>query len=317
MRLLRAELSKLNRPLWWGVAAATALFCVLLGVGAANNAQQQSRGTADGVRSCAEMGLPTGPACVSAQDAQSADAARFRAEQTATSVRVAAQLNPVAAGAEAAGLIASMPGALMLALLAGGHFGGEWSGRTMKNLLAQHGRRAEVLLAKFVSLWIAGVGLLVVSWGALAIAGPIISHVDHLPNPHESLWEAVKWAGSQGGRALLVIAVFAAVGMLAGALTRNTVGTMATTAGVFVAILVVAGMPQFGRWTPATWVQGWMGFSAGHGSITTLPNNFWSRFVNSNGSSPSHALGLAGLAAMLCGCALVTWRTFSNADISG
>ena len=69
---------------------------------------------------------------------------------------VAAQLSPVAAGVEAAGLMASLPGALALALLAGAHIGGEWSGRTMKNLLTQQGQRWRVLAAKLVSLWLAG-----------------------------------------------------------------------------------------------------------------------------------------------------------------
>ena len=38
MRLLGAELRKLGRPLTWGVAAAAAVFCVLLAVGGAHNA---------------------------------------------------------------------------------------------------------------------------------------------------------------------------------------------------------------------------------------------------------------------------------------
>ena len=38
MRLLGAELIKLGRPLTWGVAAAAAVFCVLLAVGGAHNA---------------------------------------------------------------------------------------------------------------------------------------------------------------------------------------------------------------------------------------------------------------------------------------
>ena len=231
-------------------------------------------------------------ACVRAQAVPRSNAAHFRETGASSAACVAAQLNPIAAGAEAAGLMASLPGALMLALLAGGHLGGEWSGRTLKNLLTQHGRRREVLGAKFLSLWLAGVGLMAVCWTSLAIAGPIIIRVDHLPDPHESFIDAAKWAGSQAGRALLVLAVFAAVAMLAAALTRNTIGTMASTAGAFVAILVLAGFPQFGQWTPATWVQGWMGFSAGQGSITALPNNFWSRFVTAGGSIPSHRLGL-------------------------
>ena len=37
MRLIRAELRKLVRPLTWGVAGAAAVFCVLLAVGGAHN----------------------------------------------------------------------------------------------------------------------------------------------------------------------------------------------------------------------------------------------------------------------------------------
>ena len=240
MRLLGAELRKLNRPLLWSVVVASAVFCVLLAIGGAGNARQATN---------------TGSA--------------------SSAAHVAAQLGPIAAGAEAAGLMASLPGALMIALLAGGHAGGEWSGRTLKNLLTQHGRRRDVLVAKFVSLWLAGAGLIAACWAALAAAGPIIARADHLPAPHESFVDAAKWAGSQSARALLVLAAFAAIGLLSAVLTRNTIGTMATAAGAFVTMLVVTTFPSVGRWTPATWVQGWMGFPVGLRSVTALPNNFW------------------------------------------
>jgi hypothetical protein len=281
VRLLRAELGKLNRPLLWSVALASAVFCVLLAIGGANNAHRDAR-----------VG-------------------------SSSSAHVAAQLGPVAAGAEAAGLMASLPGALMIALLAGGHLGGEWSGRTLKNLVVQHGRRPEVLAAKLVSLWLAGIGLIAVCWCALAIAGPIIVRADGLPNPHESFADAAKWAGSQSARALLVLAVFAAIGLLAAVLTRNTIGTMATTAAAFVAMLIFATLPHLGRWTPATWVQAWMGFPVGLRSITALPNNFWSRFIGEGGSPPSHLLGLTGLVSLLVVVTTLALRTFSRSDIAG
>jgi len=133
------------------VTAAAALFCVLLAVGGSSNARQEARGG--------------------------------RAEAEVAAAHTAAQLDPLAAGAEAAGLMASLPGALALALLAGGHVGGEWSQRTLKNLLTQHGRRWQVLAAKLASLWLAGVGLVAACWAALAVAGPILVRVNHLPGP--------------------------------------------------------------------------------------------------------------------------------------
>jgi hypothetical protein len=313
VRLLRAELSKLNRPLAWGVAGTAALFCVLLTIGGTANATNDAKSRVGPVASCAELRIPAGPACARARAAEQSRIKQVNAEPAL----VAAQLNPVAAGAEAAGLMASLPGALALALLAGGHIGGEWSGRTMKNLLTQHGSRWQVLAAKLVSLWLAGVALVAACWAALAVAGPVVSRLDHLPNPHESARSALALAGSQVARSLLVLAAFAAIGLLAAVVTRNTIGTMATTAGVFVAMLITASLPGLGRWTPATWVQGWMGFPAGLASVTALPTNFWSRFINASGSPPSHLLGLTGLCALLLTCGVVAARVFQHSDISG
>lgn len=313
MRLLGAELAKLIRPLTFGVAGAAAVFCVLLAAGGAHNAAANLPGAAGGVPSCAALQLPAGPRCAALQ-------ARERAKEQiilAGPRQVASQLTPAAAGAEAAGLMASLPGALAVALLAGAHAGGEWSGRTMKALLTQHGRRWQVLAAKLVSLWLAGVGLLAACWAALALAGPVISHLNHLPDPGQSLGQGLSLAGSQAARALLVLAAFAVIGLLAAVLTRGTIGTTAATAGAVIAMLAVAALPGAGRWTPATWVQGWMGFPAGLGSITALPTNFWSRFIGTGGAPPGHLYGFTGLAALVTGGLAVACWIFRRADIGG
>src|SRR5215831_3941832 len=174
MRLLHAELAKLARPLSLGVAAAAALFCLLLAAGGSHNAVLDAQGAPRHLPSCAAEQVPAGPQCSRWQAA-----ARVRLRQIqAEPAQVAGQLAPAAAGAEAAGLIASLPGALAIALLAGAHIGGEWSGRTMKSLLTQHGRRWQVLVAKLVSLWLAGVGLIAACWAALALAGPVLARLN-------------------------------------------------------------------------------------------------------------------------------------------
>ena len=312
MRLLGAELIKLGRPLTWGVAAAAAVFCVLLAVGGAHNATLEGGAPAGHLPSCAELGIPAGQQCTRAKARERARVA----EASAQPVQVAAQLNPLAAGAEAAGLMASLPGALALALLAGAHVGGEWSGRTMKNLLTQQGHRWRVLATKLVSLWLAGVGLLAVCWVALAAAGPVLVRADHLPAAHQSAAHALGLAGSQVARALLVLAVFAAIGLLAAVLTRGTIGATAATAGVIIAMLVAASLPGTGRWTPATWVQDWMGFPAGQASITSLPTNFWSRFISAT-AAHGELLGLLGLAGLLAACWAAATVLFRRQDISG
>jgi len=312
MRLLRAELIKLGRPLTWGVAAAAALFCVLLAVGGAHNAALEGGAPAVHIPSCAELGIPAGPRCARAEALQRARVNQASAEPA----QVAAQLNPLAAGAEAAGLMASLPGALALALLAGAHIGGEWSGRTMKNLLAQQGRRWRVLAAKLVSLWLAGIGLIAVCWVALAAAGPVLVRVDHLSAPRESAAHALSLAGSQAARALLVLAAFAGIGLLAAVATRGTIGTTAATAGAVIAMLIATSLPALGRWTPATWVQAWMGFPAGQASVTSLPTNFWSRFISAGGA-PGHVAGLVGVAGLLAVCLAAAAALFRGQDIGG
>ena len=310
MRLLHAELIKLARPLTWGVAAAAALFCVLLAVGGAHNAALEGGAPAGHIPSCAELGIPAGPRCARAEALE-----RARVNQaSAPPAQVAAQLNPLAAGAEAAGLMASLPGAL--ALLAGAHLGGEWSGRTMKNLLAQQGRRWRVLAAKLVSLWLAGIGLIAVCWVALAAAGPVLVRVDHLPATHEPAAHALSLAGSQAARGLLVLAAFAGIGLLAAVATRGTIGTTAATAGAVIAMLIATSLPALGRWTPATWVQAWMGFPAGQASVTSLPTNFWSRFISAGGA-PGHVAGLVGVAGLLAVCLAAAAALFRGQDIGG
>jgi ABC-type transport system involved in multi-copper enzyme maturation permease subunit len=313
MRLLRAETAKLRRPLTWGVLAAAPVFCVLLALGGAHNAEQNARGVPGTVPACGRLDVPAGPQCGRVRALE-----RARVHQIlAGPAQVAAQVSPAGAGAEAAGLIASLPGALALALLGGGHAGGEWSGRTMKNVLTQCGHRWRVLGAKLVSLWLAGAGLMAACWATLATTGPLIGRLTGLPAPHVTAGHELGLALSQCGRALLVIAVFAAICVLAAVVTRTTIGTTAAMAGTVIALLALASLPGTGRWSPATWVQGWMRFPAGLASITPLPANFWSRFISAGGAPPGQWAGLAGLVMVLLVVMLVAGRVFARADIRG
>jgi ABC-type transport system involved in multi-copper enzyme maturation permease subunit len=313
VRLLRAEIAKLNRPLTWGITAAAVLFMVLLAAGGAHNAALEATLASQRFPSCASQGVAPGTGC---QRLRAAERARF-SQALAEPEQVAAQLTPAQAGAEAAGLMASLPGALALALLAGAHLGGEWSGRTLKNVLTQRGWRWQVLGAKLVSLWLAGAGLVVVCWAALAAAGPALVRANHLPAAHTSVWHGLGLAGSQSARALLVLAAFAVIGLLAAVLTRSSIGTTAAAGGAVIAMLAAASLPGAGPWTPATWVQGWMGFPVGQASITSLPTNFWSRFITAGGAAPGHLGGLTGLAALCLVCLAGAVLVFRRADISG
>lgn len=318
MRLLRAELLKLNRPLLWSAALGAVLFTLLLAVGGANNARQYTEPAP--VPSCAELHLAPGPSCADVQRVARERAAQKQGDRSAAAVHTAERLTAAGAGAETAGLMASLPGALVVSLLAGGHIGGEWSGHTIKSLLLQCGRRRRVLAAKAASLWIASVAVMAADWAVLAGVGPVVARLSHLPSVRTPADALFAHSAGQFGRALLVLALFAAVGVLASFVTRSAVGALGACAAVDIGLLAAASLPGLGRWTPATWVQDWMGFGVGQNSITALPDNFWSRFFSSSGAAPSHLeTGLEaaalGMVAVLClGSAAVL---FQRSDVTG
>ena len=113
-----------------------------------------------------------------------------------------------------------------------------------------------------------------------------------------------------------MLAAFAGIGLLAAVATRGTIGTTAATAGAVIAMLVATSLPALGRWTPATWVQAWMGFPAGQASVTSLPTNFWSRFISAGGA-PGHVAGLVGVAGLLAVCLAAAAALFRGQDIGG
>lgn len=298
MWLLVAELRKLARPLVWGTVAAAAGFCVLLAWGATSNAAASTaRPRVPSV--CSQRPAP--PSCP-------AEVARADAEVAAQAQATSRLERPGAVGQVAAGMLASMPGVFVLALLAGGHWGGEWSGRTVRTLFAREGRRGRVLAAKWASLWLAAVATVAVCWAALAVAGPLLAAAYGLPAAGVPLWHGLGASIAVIGHALVVLALFSAAGVAAGAIARGQLAATAATAGVLVATVVLAGLSGVGRWSPATFVEAWMGFRF---SGDFLPTNFWARFVGRGGTValpfPEPA-ALAGLVVWLAVAAVVARR---------
>jgi ABC-type transport system involved in multi-copper enzyme maturation permease subunit len=277
--LLVAELRKLIRPLVWGAGLAVTGFCLLITWGGANNA----RGALASPRIpdvCARA--------VTAQCRQVVTHAHAAARAAAAATNLLAQ--PGEIGHVAAGMSASVPGLLLIALVAGGHWGGEWGSGTIRQLLARQGRRTRVLAAKWLTIWAAGAATLVCCWLVLAVAAPLIAAGAGLPAAHASMGAGLGSSALAAGRAVIVLGLFAAVGTAAGAIARGQLATTAITAGSMLLALLVAGIASIGRLSPASSVQAWMSFdTAGY-----LPTNFWSRFV-SGGQQPGELAGLLGI----------------------
>jgi hypothetical protein len=121
MRLLQAELLKLRRPLLLWVVVAMVGFMALTAWGQVHDAaiqyqfsqQQPDQGVMIGQPSCTDLGLPEGQQCEAAKQQQLAE---MRQSMQASLAQAALQRrrmqHPLAIGALAAGMLASVPGAL-------------------------------------------------------------------------------------------------------------------------------------------------------------------------------------------------------------
>jgi ABC-type transport system involved in multi-copper enzyme maturation permease subunit len=300
MSLLRAEFRKLARPLVWAAGLTVTGFCLLITWGAANNAG-------------AGLASPRIPdICDHAVTAQCRHViAQAHATAKSAAAATATLAQPGEIGHVAAGMLASLPGLVLIALVAGGHWGGEWGLRTISQLLSRQGRRGLVLVAKWLTIWSAGIATMTICWAALALAGPLIAAGAGLPAAHGGLWAGLGSSAAAVGRAALVLGLFAAVSVAAGTIGRGQLATAAITAGVFVLALLLAGIASVGRLSPASFVQAWMSFApSGY-----LPTSFWSRF-SGGGQHVGQVVGLAGIAvtAAIAGL-LARWRFAADVTV--
>jgi ABC-type transport system involved in multi-copper enzyme maturation permease subunit len=298
--LLVAEVRKLRRPLVWGAALATVAFLVLLTWAATNNARS-------GVAS------PRIPNICSNSTTAACGAVVSRANRDAlAAARATSQLEqPGAVGQVAAGMLASLPGLLLIALVSGGHWGGEWGARTIRPLLAREGRRTRILVAKWLTVWATGVATMIACWVALALAAPILAATSGLPSAGTSLWLGLGSSLSACAHAVVVLGLFSAIGIAAGTLARGQLAATAVTAAAMLVALVVASVGGIGLWSPASFVQAWMRF----GSADYLPTNYWSRFVAA-GPSAGQVTGLVGIIATVAIAAGVArWRFAADVTV--
>ena len=353
MRLLGAELRKLRRPLAVWTAVAVVAIVALHAWGIQRSARTtlsgrefiagpiptcRQMGLADGSTQCqrvqeqnkrvfcASQNLDPGAQCdqlVARANTEAQSAFQEFLKQEASQARLARALQePLGAGYLAAGMMASLVGAVAMLLLAAGHVGNEWSGRTIKQVFVQEGRRWRVLLAKFLSLWMIGMLLLIVLWAALAALAPVFASSYHLGVPGVSAGSALAISLHVAWRSLLVLAAFAALGTLSAAVTRNTLGAFFLGFAFVIASQFMAGYKVIGRWTLAQHVAGWMGF---HPSDIVL-NHLWRDdfsqigdgsgfFIKINPRYPSHVLGLVGLLVTIGLCLALAWLRVERSDV--
>lgn len=263
------------------------------------------------VTTCKQAAIPAGPHCDSFIADQQAANHRDQQRQLAAAELSLAGRSASGVGRFAAGLTASLVGAATLLLIGAGHIGGEFTGRSVKSILVEDPRRWRFLLAKAASLWLTGVVLMLATWAALALASVKLSSRYANPRLHATTGQLLGTSLDQAGRALLVLAVFTLLSLLAAVLTRNTLGTLGVSLGVVLASLALTQTASTARWNLAYPITGWMRFQSGD----TPADYLWLVSTPGHVSAPGQVMGLCVLLAVVAalGAGAVGW--FTRADV--
>lgn len=267
--MLAAELRKIWRPalLWSGsVAVASSLIFVSIYQSAAHWQYTNAVDGLDAIENatmgevCASLRLPVGPECRSAHRQGLEDARGYVAETIATFQRGAAIQHPFGSLGAAAGLTSSIAGLVAIAAIAAAHVGGEWTTGTVYSVLVRDPRRRRFVIAKFLSVWFAGTGVVVTTWVGLALLGPLFRAFYDVPPPPRG-FSMLGFAVPSFFKALLVLAAFAAIGTLAGVLARHPLGAIGLSGAILVVSVIVPALAM-GQltWSLPYLVTAWMGF---------------------------------------------------------
>jgi ABC-type transport system involved in multi-copper enzyme maturation permease subunit len=168
--------------------------------------------------------------------------------------------HPLGALGLAVGFTASMVGAFLILLASAVHVSGEWSGKTIKEILVAEGRRGRLIWAKIVSLFVFGLWLLVCSYIGIALWGLVTSrwiHIDQVA----STAEVRAWVYPMLWRAPLVILLFVVAAVALSLVLRHRIATIMAGAALLVASNFVASHSvSVTKYSPVGWIASFMGF---------------------------------------------------------
>lgn len=321
MKPLVGELRKLLRPLMMWALIATAVGTAAMTSLYLSGAQRQYQIGLSNLDFalhppadfCAAEHVAVGNRCEARKVAQLEEARAFLDEISEMYPLAGVMESPLGAAGVGAGFAASLLGFLALAALAGGHVAGEWSGQTIKRIVARDPRRVRLLAAKFASLWVAGVALILAGWLGLLVLGPVFRRVYKVP-PAPPGFSAWNYSSSSVARALAVMAIFAALGLLVAVLTRNPLGTFGIMFGFCFLSFALAVDRATVLFSPAFWIGDWM---------RIVPNNMadhlWvERFPMAG--APVHlssVMGVTVLFAFALACLAASAGIIRSRDIGG
>lgn len=332
MRALRAEAGKLTRPLVLALAIVAVALSALSMVEAQSQGAESvaplaraatikaeyehgtiTLGQGPGSFSCTwGVSYPASNPCQSylAGVAASFDSGVLSTRYTLGAASLAQ--NPVGAGVQAGGGMASLLGFMIVMILAAGHVGGEWSGRTLRVMLVREPNRWKILAVKAASLWLASLGFLLLMWATTAAVGGyyrLTAPLDPIGGPgfHAVTGLAVL------GKAAVVLAVYSVLGTAFAALTKGVIGTL--TAGMAFGAASFMGGYTF-SWLShhefVFWVSGFVGF----GRPTLIGSGTYWLTTFANAAVPTAVGGLLGITFLFGISAAVAGYCFRCRDLA-
>ena len=327
MSALRAELLKLLRPAMLVAGLGVVGILAMLFAAYQSTAEVQrlsairdyeavAHAAFDPERQCEDLyGVPPGPECERLRDEAIATARRWVVESQSVYPFAHVQQHPLGIGGIVAGHLASLLGALVIGAVSATHIAGEWATGTIKPVLARHGRGMWFVALKFLSTWVAGVLLLVASWGGLAAVSPLLRALYADVHPSPPGFDMWAYAMPKVGRAVIVLGFFAALGTLAAVLTRSPLATFTALLGSVFAFQVGAAFEATVQGTPGYWVSAWMDFQhnglwAQHLWVDQFPLTSPDPQFQPN---PWH--GLVGIAAGATLAVVIAWIRMRHSDV--
>jgi hypothetical protein len=214
-----------------------------------------------------------------------------------------ASQSPLGALGLAVAFMCSMPGVFAILLVASMHVGGEWSGRTVKEVLVADGSRFRFVWVKSVVVFLFGLWLLVCIWIGLILWGLVSKAVFPINTP-ASAETTLDWLLPMLWRSPLVLALFVVLGVVLTVAVRHPIPSLLAGVLVVFVVNIVVRFRAIAAASPASWVASLMGFK----QEPLLWDGIWASQPERLGATMG-AIGVFTLFIVLFGSSLVLmWR---------